>query len=141
MKKLIAELRVFWADLVKALKHVIHKPLDKMLAEKIDEVSALYDKYQRLLAVAPVVYTVVRSYNSENGDKVFWPWVKNVLLSEEYKYLIFSMRENVIRELAQTSDPDKMREINGQLKMLQILDAYLTRGLTQYESEQAKNKI
>jgi hypothetical protein len=92
------------------------------------------------LQTAPVVYTPVHSFNSVAGDKLFWPWTRAVLASEEYKYLIFSLRESVINEIVQTSEPDKMRELNGQLKMLKVIDNYLTTGLTQYDAEQ-KNKV
>ena len=146
MKKIIAKLIEnvygFWCHFVSSFKRSQNfTDLEQLLIKKINDVLDIESKYDKKMSTAPVVYTMVRSYNSETGDKVFWPWVKNVLMSEEYKYLLFTMRENVIREMVQASDPAKMHEISGQLKMLQILDAYLARGLTQYEFEQTKNKV
>jgi hypothetical protein len=111
--------------------------LEIMLRAKIDEVEKMRVEFENK---APVVYTTIRSYNSENGDKVFWPWVRSVLVSDEYRYLIFTLRENVIRELTQTSDITSIHEANGQLKMLQMLDTFLTRGLKQYDAER-KNPL
>jgi hypothetical protein len=114
--------------------------LAKILENQIADVKNIKRDYESRLAKLDVIYTTVRSFNGESGDKIFWPWARSVLLSEEYRYLIFIMRENVIRELTQTSDIIRIHELNGQLKMLQIMDTFLTRGLAQYDAEQ-KNKV
>jgi hypothetical protein len=110
------------------------------IRQKLAEVEQFRVILAKQQANAPVVYTSVQSFNSQAGDKLFWPWVRMLIKSEEYKYLIFSLRESVINELVQVSEPDKMRELNGQLKMLKVIDNYLTTGLTQYDAEQ-KNKV
>jgi hypothetical protein len=132
VKNIIHFIKVFFYYLFRRDAAFIRQKL-----AEVEQFRAILAKQQ---ANAPVVYTSVQSFNSQAGDKLFWPWVRMLIKSEEYKYLIFSLRESVIGELVQTSDPDKMRELNGQLKMLKVIDNYLTTGLTQYDAEQ-KNKV
>ena len=110
------------------------------LQEQIKKVYEMQAQLLKQLAQSERVYTSVQSFNSTAGDKLFWPWTRALIASDEYKYLIFSLRESVINELVQVSEPDKMRELNGQLKMLKVIDNYLTTGLAQYDAEQ-KNKV
>jgi hypothetical protein len=105
-----------------------------LLKQKIDEVDAIAAGYAAKKDAADVVYTSVRSYNSPEGDKVFWPWVRSVMLCDEYRFLIFSLRESVIREMAQASDAVKLHEMSGRLQMLQAIDNYLIQGLRAYDA-------
>ena len=114
------------------------KQLTALLERKMTEVNDMRITLDKKISAAEVVYTPVKSFNSEAGDKLFWPWAKELLTSEQYKYLIFFMRANNIRELVQTSDVNMVHELNGRLKMLQIIDNFLTTGLTQYDNE---NKV
>jgi hypothetical protein len=114
--------------------------LSMSLQKNIEMARGIIAEHERKAKDAQIIYTPVKNYNSSNGDKIFWPWVRSVLVSEEYKYLIFVMRENTIRELAETSDIVRIHEANGQLKMLAMIDSYLNRGLAQYDTNE-KNPI
>lgn len=117
-----------------------HKKIYDLLQGKVAAVESMREQYETMISKAEKIYTPVRSFNSEAGDKLFWPWVKVLLSSEEYKYLIFSMRENVIRELVQASDVNAIHDLSGRLKMLQIIDNFLTTGLIHYDNAQ-KSKV
>ena len=140
--KLIQRIIDFYRRFVRTWDDVkLERKTELVLVSQITKVKKLAADYEKKIAASDVVYTTVaQTFNSENGEKVFWPWVRSVLISDEYKFLIFTMRENVIRELSQTSDVTRIHEINGQLKMLLIIDSFLSRGLTQYDAEQ-KNKV
>jgi len=109
--------------------------LRKLLESKLREVEKMEVAYNEKLARCETVYTTVQTYNGKERNTVFWAWVRSVLVSDEYKFLMFSLRESTIRELAQCSDTSRIIEINGQLKMLQVIDNYLTRGLAQNDAE------
>jgi hypothetical protein len=111
-----------------------------VLEKHIDKAKVIEQSLNEKLTSNIPIFTTVRSFNSENGDKAFWPWVRALLTSDEYKYLLFCLRENTIRDLTMATNIDLIHEINGRLKMLQMLDMYLTQGLTQYDNEQ-KAKI
>lgn len=85
------------------------------------------------LRAAPKTYTTIKSFYGHDAD--FWRWAKEVMVSDEYRYLIFSLRENIIREMVALSDPSKLIECNGRLNMLQILDRYINVGLKEYEDK------
>ena len=80
----------------------------------------------------------MRSFRGEDGDKVFWAWVRSVFVSDEYRFLIFTLRENIIQRMTQTSSIDALHEETGMLKMLFILDSFLTQGLAQHDEQ---NKV
>jgi hypothetical protein len=132
MKRIIDAIKrfvKFWHD-----SRVGSEAFVALLKQKIDEVDAMGTKYAKLLDSSPVIYTSVQTFVSPEGEKQFWPWVKSVLVSDQYRFLIFSLRESVIREMAQASDVIKLHEMSGRLQMLQVIDNYLTRGLKEYES-------
>jgi hypothetical protein len=138
---MIKKIKMFFVNAWKTFKEVQRQNyLSGVLENTIKSVDELRKEADEKLKRAEVIYTTVRSFASENGEKLFWPWVRAVLVSDEYKYLIFFLRENTIRELVQTSDVNMIHEINGRLKMLQILDTFLAQGLTQYDADQ-KNKV
>jgi hypothetical protein len=104
---------------------------------KLEETKMLAAQYEKKIADADKIYTTIRTFHSEDGDKAFWPWVRSIYVSDEYRYLVFLLRENTIREYTQTTDIVTIHEINGKLKMLSEMDALITQGLRAYE----QNKV
>jgi len=103
------------------------------LKSKIVGVSKLQREYSALIDETPKIYTTIKSFIS--ADEKYYGWVKQLIQSDEYRYTIFDLRENTIREMTACNDASKLLEFNGRLNMLKILDAYLEKGLSEYENK------
>lgn len=100
---------------------------------QIAEVQRLGLKYDEKMKKNERIYTTIRSFYG--NDDAFWGWAKTLVSSDEFKYLLFSIRENAIRELVQCVDNGKLPELNGRIQMVQIIDAYLRKGIEDYEAQ------
>jgi hypothetical protein len=105
---------------------------------QIREVEMLAAKFAVRLEKNETTYTTIRSFYRD--DDAFWGWAKALVSSDEFKYLIFSVRENAIRELVQCTDNSKLMELTGRIQMVQIFAAYLRTGIEQYEAEIQRTK-
>ena len=110
----------------------------ELLDHGIAQTAKLADEYEKKIADANTIYTTVRSFRGEDGDKVFWAWVRSVFVSDEYRFLVFTLRENIIQRMTQTSSVDALHEETGMLKMLFILDSFLNQGLAKHDEQ---NKV
>lgn len=112
---------------------IVKKIKTPVLDLQIYEVKILAAKYAERLAKNDPIYTTVRSFY--NNEDAFWGWAKALVSSDEFKFLLFSVRENAIRELVQCSDNARLPELNGRIQMVQIFDAYLRKGIDEHEAE------
>jgi hypothetical protein len=134
---MINKIKTFFVNLFKVFSDTKkYGEVIETLKTEVSKVKALELALQNKINKAEQIHTTIRTFYGENGDKEFWPWAKRLVASDEYKYLLFFLRENTIREYTQTSAPATMIEINGKLKMLAELDIYLNRGIEEYERDQ-----
>ena len=87
----------FFRRIITFFSRFIPNAKDKaFFQEQIKKVYEMQAQLEKQLAQSERVYTSVQSFNSAAGDKLFWPWTRALIASDEYKYLIFSLRESVI---------------------------------------------
>lgn len=85
--------------------------------------------------LAAPIYTTIRGFAGPDGQQKFWPWVKSVISEDEYRYMIFVIRENVIRDLTGATDPSVIARLSARIEMLWIIDQFLHQGVSAYESQ------
>ena len=105
----------------------------KELDERIKLTDKLYATLQDRLA-SPI-YTTIKTFKTTQELNGFWIWVKSLLQTDEYRFMIFSLRENVILEMVGVTDSVKIHELNARLNMLAIIDRFLQTGVEEHESE------
>jgi hypothetical protein len=103
---------------------------DKITEEKLAAMLRLEELYEERLKYP--VCTTIRVFKGKDDDHAFWQWAKSLIASDEYKFLIFSLRENTIREMVGVSDAAKIIELNARLNMLAIIDKYLETGIEEH---------
>lgn len=109
------------------------KSLVRALEETVSIAKRLEAELSGKLANADRIYTTIKTFY--NQDAAFWPWAKELIVTDQYKYLLFSLRENTIREMVGCTDTQKLIEYNGRLNMIQIFDRYLSTGIKEYEEK------
>lgn len=97
--------------------------IEKALEEKIDSVQN--------------IYTSVKTFTGLNAQ--YYGWVKTILESEEYKYMCFDLRENIIREMTGLKDEKELIRSAGRLDMINVIGNYLTGYKVQYEEKVLRN--
>ena len=97
--------------------------IEKALEEKIDSVQN--------------IYTSVKTFTGLNAQ--YYGWVKTILESEEYKYMCFDLRENIIREMTGLKDEKELIRSAGWLDMINVIGNYLTGYKVQYEEKVLRN--
>jgi hypothetical protein len=133
IKKIILFFSGWWKPIKNAKQY---REIVEMLETELERTKALAETYEAKIEKADHVYTTIKSFSHEDGDKIFWPWVRQLISSDEYRYLIFLMRENTIREYTITENPIVISEINGKIKMLGEICIFLTQGLKAYDAKQ-----
>lgn len=77
------------------------------------------------------VYSTVQTFRGRDSE--YYSWIRSFINAPEYGFMMFELRENVVREMVQCRDNRELPKYQGMITMLQIMDAYLEKGLTQYE--------
>ena len=77
------------------------------------------------------VYTTIPTFAGPEAMNRFWEWVRRMISCDEYRFMIFMLRENVIERLATTSDKDAVMEYKAFLLMLSNIDRFLQEGTQQ----------
>jgi hypothetical protein len=106
---------------------------DRRVQGRIDDLNALEVQQDRMMATSPKLYTTIEGFKGRDDE--FFGWVKQLIESPQYRYLIFDLRENTLREMVGCLDHAKLIDFNGRLNMLLILDAYLSKGLLEHEDK------
>lgn len=107
---------------------------DRVLADA----RRLADDYQKAIDKADHVYTTIRSFRDEPA--AYWQWAKAVLDSDQFRFLVFQLRENIIREMSGCYDKDKLIAQLGRMEMLHIISNYLRSGIDEYENSIRRTK-
>lgn len=81
------------------------------------------------------VFTTIRTFREPGEYNAYMVWIKSVITSDEYRFLVFQLRENTIMEMVGVTDADKIKELNSRLNMLMIIDKYLHHELENYETQ------
>lgn len=113
--------------LLPLVKWVKHEALDSKLAE----VKALAKEYRNATKDIAPVYTTIKTYM--NGQDEYWNWAKTILANDKFHFMLFQIRENVIREMI--ADKEGKASLNhvGRLETLNIIPNYLRTGIQEYE--------
>jgi hypothetical protein len=101
--------------------------LIRQLEESLAKVKRLAEDSQNQAKT----YTTITTFYGR--DEEFWTWAKQIHASSQYRYMIFQLRENIIRLMSGEYDSAKLVELNGRLNMLDIIDNYLAKGVSEYE--------
>jgi hypothetical protein len=128
MKNLINRVLKWFASKVKSAELDAH----------IAEVKKMQAEYEELLKKNPPVYTTIKTF--KGNDNEFWNWCKILSSCDEYRFLLFSIRENCIREIVSCGDAVRLPELNGRLQMIQIIDTYIEKGVAEYEDKLQRDK-
>ena len=123
---------------LKILYWFVSKIKTLVLDMQLQEVKILHGKYEDRLKKKDNIYTTIKSFYGD--DDVFWKWANSLVSSDEFKYLLFCLRENAIRDLVHCADNSKLLEKNGRIQMLEIMDAYLRKGIQEYEAQVQRTK-
>lgn len=107
------------------LKSILFKKELKQLRE-------LEAKLDSKLREQEIVYTTIKTH--KGIDREYYSWVCNTLASEEYRFCLFDIRENIIREMAGIEDKEKAVRFLGRLDMVNIIENYLRGYKNEYEA-------
>jgi hypothetical protein len=102
------------------------------------EVRKMQLEYEDLLKKNPAIYTTIKTFRGL--DDQFWGWLKTLEASDEYRFLIFTLRENAIGEIVANKGDSNIHELIGRLQMVRIIDNYIQQGLRQYEDKLRRDK-
>ncbi|MBN1294372.1 MAG: hypothetical protein JXB48_21225 [Candidatus Latescibacteria bacterium] len=97
---------------------------------KVIELKEIENKLLEAISREKTVYTTIRSFKGMNQE--YYSWVSTLISTEQYKFLLFDLRENVIREM--TNDKNIQRCL-GRIDMISIIDNYLKTYKRDYEEE------
>jgi hypothetical protein len=104
----------------------------------LSEARALSKEYRNAIDKADTVYTTIRSFRDDPSS--YWQWAKSLRDSDQFKFMIFQLRENVIREMVGCYDKDKLLVHVGRMEMLNVLTTYLSAGVNEYETSVSRTK-
>jgi len=104
----------------------------------IADAKALSVEYKAAIAKANTIYTTVRSFYDDPAS--YWQWVKSVVNADQWGYLLFQLRENVIREMAGCTEEKILLKHLGRLEMLNVIANYLRTGVNEYEDSLRRSK-
>ena len=93
--------------------------IESALTKRIDEIQT--------------VYTTIKTFTGMNTE--YYGWVTRLLDSEEYKFMMFDLRENIIRETIGSKDENDMLRNAGRLDMINVIGNYLVRYKKEYEEK------
>ena len=102
-----------------------------LFRDQIEELKRIEEALNQKLAAANTVYTTVRSFRGMDAE--YYGFACEVLSRDEYKYLLFDLRENVFREMSEEQDREKLLRHLGRLDMINVIDNYLKKYKAEYE--------
>ena len=108
-----------------------------LFRSRVEELKRIEEALTAKLEAQNTVYTTIRSFKGLN--KEYYGWVCEVLSRDEYPYLLFDLRENVIREMSIVDDKEKSSRFLGRLDMLNVIDNYLNTYKREYENSIRRN--
>lgn len=117
---------------------LIERKATEIVDKQLQELRLIENQFEELSKRTPRTYTTIRSFSGHNAE--YYTWVNSVLNSEEYRYFIFDLRENIIREMIGMKDEKDLLKKTGQLETINVIGNYLIRYKTEYEDTISRNK-
>lgn len=108
---------------------IVHWLLSSRIKELQSIEKALSDKEK---ALQPI-YTSIRTFQGLNAE--YYGWICRILISEEYKFMCFDLRENIIKNMIGQADEKELIRNAGRLDMINVIGNYLTEMKRQYEEK------
>ena len=99
--------------------------------KRIDELNRIEQALNDKIAKVNTTYTTVKSFRGM--DKTYYSWLCVILERDEYRYMLFDIRENILREMAGRSDKDQVMRDLGRLDTIGIIDNYIKRYKAEFE--------
>jgi hypothetical protein len=116
---------------------VINWLMRVLFGKKIEELNRIEKALNDKLSEVNTVYTTIKIFSGI--DTSYYSWLCGILKSEEYRYLLFDLRENVLRDMVSTSDKEQIMRNMGRLDMIGIIDNYINRYKIDYENSIRRN--
>lgn len=104
-----------------------------LLSGRIKKLQEIEIALEKKVNSITAIYTSVRTFTGLNPE--YYDWVKRVLDSDEYKYMCFDLRENIIREMITVKDEKELLRHTGRLEMINVIGNYLAGYKAQYEEK------
>jgi hypothetical protein len=108
-----------------------------LFRDQVEELKRIEKAMNEKLEIADMVYTTVRSFRGIDAE--YYGWVCETLSRDEYRYMLFDLRENVFREMSDQDDKEKVMRSMGRLDMINVIDNYLKRYKRDYEDSIRRN--
>jgi hypothetical protein len=109
-----------------------------MINDKLKELRLIEKALNDKIATTQPIYTTIKPFNGMNTD--YYGWVCSLLSSDEYKFFVFDLRENVIREMVGQTDEKELLKASGRLDMLNAIGNYFLRYKHEYEDSIQRHK-
>lgn len=109
-----------------------------LLSSRLRQLQEIEKALENRISSIQNIYTSVRTFTGLNAE--YYDWVCRMLTSDEYKYMCFDLRENVIREMVSTKDEKELIKHTGRLEMINVIGNYLTRYKAEYEEKVLGNQ-
>lgn len=103
-------------------------------AEKIAEA----DKLLRLAeerSKSPVYTTIKSFFRTKEDEFGYYRWLRSTISSDEWKFMLFQLREATIAEMVGVVDSVQLLTLNARLSMLAIIDRFLNTETENYETQ------
>jgi hypothetical protein len=100
-----------------------------LFRDQIEELKRIEEALNRKLE--DTVYTTVRSFRGMDAE--YYGFACEVLSRDEYKYMLFDLRENVFRAMSEEQDKENLLRHLGRLDMINVIDNYLKKYKVEYE--------
>lgn len=113
--------------------------MKKELEEKLKAADSLIDDLLEK-GKRPVFTTIISLFGSDNDRNRFYKWMRNTISCDEWKFLVYQLRENTITEMCGVSDSLKLVELNARLSMLEIICRHMKTEVENYENQVQRNK-
>lgn len=104
------------------------------LQKKIDEAEKLTEELQNKLNT-PILSTIKSLRRTDSDRNRYFRWLRDLLYSDEWRFLVFELRENTISEMCGVLDFNKLVELNARLSMLNIICNYIKTEVDNYEDQ------
>ena len=97
----------------------------------LDEIKRIELALKEKVENVNTIYSTAKSFKGINVE--YYSFVCELLQKEEYRYMLFDIRESVIKGMAETTDKELFARCVGRLDTINIIDNYLKRYKQEYE--------
>lgn len=119
--------------MINKIRNWLFRDYHKLMDERVEELKAIESAFEQKKAQIVPVYTTIRAMQGTNAE--YYGWTCALLASDEFKYFLFDLRENILRELVGMEDSTKIQRHIGRLEMINVVENYLKRLKLEYEDK------